>query len=286
MRRYRGYLKRKGLKETSIVAYQRRVSQFVQWLIENGITPNKTKYNDVISYISHQKRRGLTSRSINQDQVAIRYYFESKGVKNNPSTDIKVKGTPRAIPKDLLDENQLIEIYEGCVDGSTFRLRDKVMLGLMIFQGACAGDIQSMEPEDVDLKRGRITITKKLKSNERILALHPQQIIDFHHYIEKARPLLNLQRENQSEMLFTSSSTGSKIHNTLQRLAKRLKKQHPEFRDYLQLRASVISNWMKEHNLREVQYRAGHRYVSSTEKYKSADMSSLQNELRGFDPMN
>jgi integrase/recombinase XerD len=285
MRRYRGYLKRKGLKDSSIKAYERRVSQFLQWTTEKGIIIKKTRYNDVIAYIAMQKKRGLTARSINQDQVAIRYYFESLGVKNNPATDIKVKGTPRSIPQNLLSEEQLQHLYESTDAGTPYRLRDKVMLGLFLFQGTSAGDVEAMKLKDVDVRSGKVTLTKKHKSNERILLLHPQQIIDFHTYIESARQQLNAKREIPSELLFFSSSSSSKLHNTLQRLANRLKKQHSIFSDYYQLRASVISNWMKEHNLREVQYRAGHRYVSSTERYQRGDVSELQELLKGFDPM-
>ena len=47
-----------------------------------------------------------------------------------------------------------------------------------------------------------------------------------------------------------------------------------------QVRASVIVKWLKMYNLREARYLAGHRYVSSTEKYKQNDLEGLQEEVQ------
>ncbi len=65
---------------------------------------------------------------------------------------------------------------------------------------------------------------------------------------------------------------------------KNLKQQHHEITSAKQIRASVITNWLKHYNLREVQYRAGHRFVSSTESYKINDIETLQNDIVQFSP--
>lgn len=52
-----------------------------------------------------------------------------------------------------------------------------------------------------------------------------------------------------------------------------------------QIRASVITNWLKMHNLREVQYLAGHRYISSTESFLENEIEGLQEEVQQFHPM-
>jgi integrase/recombinase XerD len=60
----------------------------------------------------------------------------------------------------------------------------------------------------------------------------------------------------------------------------------PKFEDFTQIRASVITNWIKVHGLRKAQYLAGHRYISSTENYLANDFESLQNDLENFHPLN
>lgn len=52
-----------------------------------------------------------------------------------------------------------------------------------------------------------------------------------------------------------------------------------------QLRASVIVKWLRMYNLREVQYMAGHRYISSTESYQQSDMEGLKEEVNKFHPL-
>ncbi|MBS4013938.1 MAG: integrase [Bacteroidetes bacterium] len=65
-----------------------------------------------------------------------------------------------------------------------------------------------------------------------------------------------------------------------------MKKTNPGILNPKQIRLSVISNWLKTHNLRQVQYMAGHKYVSSTERYQENDVSSLQNKLEKCHPLN
>ena len=51
------------------------------------------------------------------------------------------------------------------------------------------------------------------------------------------------------------------------------------------LRASVISNWTKKYNLREVQYMAGHKYVSSTEHYQQQNLDNVHDDIIKFHPI-
>ena len=52
----------------------------------------------------------------------------------------------------------------------------------------------------------------------------------------------------------------------------------------LHLRGSVILNWLKIHPKRQVQYMAGHKYISSTERYASQGVEDLQDALAKHHP--
>ncbi|MDD4673691.1 MAG: hypothetical protein PHI03_12220 [Bacteroidales bacterium] len=52
-----------------------------------------------------------------------------------------------------------------------------------------------------------------------------------------------------------------------------------------QIRVSVITSWLQHYNLREVQYMAGHKYVSSTERYRTDNLKDLQKELEKYHPL-
>mgnify|MGYP005854110209 CR=1 FL=1 len=54
----------------------------------------------------------------------------------------------------------------------------------------------------------------------------------------------------------------------------------------VKIRSSVITHWLKNHNLRQVQYMAGHKYVSSTERYQQNNLEALQKNIEGYHPLN
>jgi len=66
---------------------------------------------------------------------------------------------------------------------------------------------------------------------------------------------------------------------------KAIQKTNPEIMHAKQIRASVITNWLKIHNLRQGQYFAGHKYVSSTERYQLNNLDNLQTKLEKHHPL-
>ena len=71
----------------------------------------------------------------------------------------------------------------------------------------------------------------------------------------------------------------------MQKLMQKLTVQNPRLTNIKQLRASVITHWLKLYNLREVQYRAGHRFVSSTESYLVNDIEDLLEDVIKYHPI-
>jgi integrase/recombinase XerD len=65
-----------------------------------------------------------------------------------------------------------------------------------------------------------------------------------------------------------------------------LKLENPNIKNAMQIRQSVIAEWLKKYELRRVQYMAGHRYVGSTECYKQINFENFKAEVCKFHPMN
>ena len=68
-------------------------------------------------------------------------------------------------------------------------------------------------------------------------------------------------------------------------MLQQVRSVNPKIKDLKQIRASVIAHWYKIHNTRQVQYMAGHRYVSSTERYRVDKLESLQEQLEKIHPI-
>jgi integrase/recombinase XerD len=97
------------------------------------------------------------------------------------------------------------------------------------------------------------------------------------------------QENPETKRLFLSmpSAGKSKANDSLQiwkGLTKKVKEQHKGVINFKQVRTSVITHWLKQYNLRQVQYMAGHRYISSTETYMVNQMDDLIEEIDKFHP--
>jgi site-specific recombinase XerD len=287
MDNYQSYLTKTGLKHNTIKGYVGRVKLFVKWVKDNKKVIEKITYNDMLKYTAYLKQRSLTPQTINSDLLAIRLYYNMLNGKINPVQSIRVKGTIKTLPNNVLDEQQLIVLYDDFkIDQqSAVSHRDKVILGLIVFQGLKSADLQCLLTSDINLDQTTIFIKQNNRRNERTLKLDPRQMIDLYNYVKTVRKELLKQKGEESELLFFSTGTGNHISTVLKRLIAKVRKQNNNITSFEQVISSVYTVWLSKFNLREVQYMAGHRYVSSTERYKQADLKGLQEELSRFYPM-
>ena len=76
-----------------------------------------------------------------------------------------------------------------------------------------------------------------------------------------------------------------KVSDMVSRIINQLKRIDPSVTGSRQIRASVIMNWLKQHNIRQVQYMAGHKSIRSTESYRLQDLTDLTRQLELFHPL-
>jgi integrase/recombinase XerD len=75
------------------------------------------------------------------------------------------------------------------------------------------------------------------------------------------------------------------MKNSFLHLVYALRRLNPKLINAQQIRQSVITIWLKTKDLRTTQYMAGHRYVSSTERYQVNQLDDLQDALNQFHPL-
>jgi integrase/recombinase XerD len=100
-----------------------------------------------------------------------------------------------------------------------------------------------------------------------------------HEYLLTERKLLN--KDIEGNYLFHKK----RLIRGMSRIKAMINRYEPRLNNMAQIRASVITNWLKHYNLREVQYMAGHKYVSSTECYRTDHLEGLQKELEKYHPL-
>lgn len=298
------YLLLKGYSTTTTRRYVRDVEMFIKWAENENVQIKQVSYSDVLHYIQ-SKREHVKQRTISTTVNSIKHYFNFLAITDqtieNPTTQIQIKGVKRKMLYDILSKQELESLYNNFeipneetnkhknqnwfYTSQLASKRNKVILGLIIYQGLGSTELGRLTEKDLKLREGKIYIAGTRKSNEREMKLEAHQVLDMMEYTLKTRQeILNLNNKT-SESLFVSAGQSGEFRSIINKLIKKLNKQSSRVTSVLQIRTSVITHWLKIHNLRQVQYMAGHRYVSSTEAYFVNDLDDLQEDITKFHPI-
>ncbi len=283
---FRSYLQGLGNGENTIRQKSNYVGYFLTWLETERLQPQETTYNDMLSFIDYCNLEGNSKRQINSKLRSIRNFYEYLKNENpsiiNPAANLILKGIRQKLPSNIINYTELEKLYQSYETNDNRDKRNKVVLGLLIYQGLTTEELHKLEPEHLKLKQGKVYVPGNRKRNGRILDLQPCQILEIHEYLNETRPQINSLNSNQ---LFVSMEGNSNLKNSLHHMFRAIKKNNPEILHPKQIRASVITYWLKNNNLRQVQYMAGHKYVSSTERYQLNNLDKLQSKLEKYHPL-
>ena len=87
------------------------------------------------------------------------------------------------------------------------------------------------------------------------------------------------------DRLFFSENGNHSIKESLLHLFRAIRKTYSSIQSSKTIRNTVIAEWLKTKDLRIVQYMAGHKYVSSTERYNVFNMQELKDALDRYHPL-
>ena len=132
----------------------------MQWARENNLLG--INYSGLLHYIQQLQNKGENVNLLNAKLLAIRHYFDYENETgnnflnplkgHNPAQGLQLKGTKKKILHDYLEKQELENLYE------TYHGKEKVMLGLIIYQGLKAAEIERIETPHLDFKKGTIYI--------------------------------------------------------------------------------------------------------------------------------
>jgi integrase/recombinase XerD len=281
------YLQEKKLSPKTIQTYRYNVELFNQWKQAELI--QEITYSELLKFIRSRRTLGESRNLIASRITAVRWWLrwqkhEGKRA-TNPAENLFLKGQKRRLPHDLLEAEQLERLYKAFPSETVIDSRNKTMIGLLVHQGITTGELARLEPSHLNLEAGTIRILPTKQSNGRTLELKPFQVLELYRYQIEVRPQLLKEKGFDVPKLFVSAGSSDKLGNTFQKLSKRLKNRHGFFTGFPQVRSSVIANWLKAHSLRQVQYWAGHKYVSSTERYLLGGLEGLKQSVEKFHPL-
>lgn len=275
---FTSYLQQKQYSPSTVSKYQRDQDEFMQWLHKENLQIATIGYNEVLDYIRYLQESSKSKGVISLRLCAVRHYLNYLIAENkrsdNPAAGVFIKGRVRKLPSGILSTEEMELLYQQYSLQLHVEEYKKIMVGILIFQGVTVGELLCIRAKDIKLQEGKMLIKGKSRSNERLLGLHAQQLIPLKQYLDKNK---------FADELFTGSRQN--MNQRVQYIFGQLRKLNKKVVNAKQLRSSVITHWLKQYNLRQVQYMAGHRYVSSTERYQLNNIDDLKNAIQQHHPM-
>lgn len=309
MGKFKEWLRIKGYSGTTVETVAKAVGYFLQWAEKGNIADiTGTGHNDVIAYVQHYNIKGTGKKTIAGYIMHLKKYFDwlmGEGeVNDNPCSNIKIKGIQRKVLHEILSTEEMEKLYNGyateiaiekteamkCPPPMTVqalaRKRNKIILGLLVYQGLQTEEIIKLQIQDVKLREGKISIAGTKRSNGRTLKLESGQVFDLLDYINGTRKqILHYKKiTGPVQELFLQLGEGKNKSNMLSMLLVHLRQMDGKIKNLNQLRASAIVHWLKLYNLRKVQVMAGHKYIGSTEAYRADDLEGLKADIGNFHP--
>lgn len=270
-------------ENTNQNGYDAHAITYIKWLDYQLIIKNKTTKYGVL----------IKGRSVEHEIGIIRLYFDYLVHKDyinlNPICDKFYKADSDFIHQ-LLSKEELQELYlcfptlevkhPSC---KSVAIRNKVIIGLVVFQALDTTTIKNLSITDIDLNNHKIHVSGTKRSNARNLDLNSFQLSVLRQYIDEDRTILQKKINCFTEALFPLNT--HRFSCLTADITKKLKMLNLKVTNLRQLRASVLTLWVMKHDLRKVQIMAGHRYISTTENYLKNDLNSLQEATEMYHPM-
>lgn len=249
-------------------------------------------FTELLKIIEIQRSRYRIATVNNQLHSLKCYYFYQIKLENrsdNPLDNFSIQSEKAKMLQGFLSPEELDFIYENYPleaigRNKIYLMRNKIILGLMIYQGLSTGTLANLKISDINLEKGQINVPKssERKLNPRILSLESVQIIALYNYLKEDREglLIKTNSDTNTDLLFPKRGI-SKMRATT-KVVKEDVQRYFKIEGIYQLRISRILFWLNHYNIREVQYKSGYKRLSSLEKYRHNELESLKQAVEKY----
>lgn len=282
------YLIKRYTKKTA-QSYLREINIY----LSNNPKAHYYNYAELIDYIGKLRQRYPNKSTLVRIVSSIKIYYKYLCFihqrNDNPGKTIRLRDriNKDIQLQDLFTTQELEQLLTAKPERyNNLDYRNKVLISLLIYQALRPQEIQHLHLDEINLEEATLYIKSNEKNNGRTLALKANQILLFKNYIETIRIKL-IRQKNYPNLLI--GQRGEPV--TSEDISKHIKRCYgklylPRTITAQTIRQSVITNLLKENkDLRIVQVFAGHKYPSSTEKYKQTHVVQLQLALEFYHPI-
>ncbi|CAN5413204.1 hypothetical protein BH10BAC1_BH10BAC1_06090 [soil metagenome] len=284
---FENYLYKMGHTVSTVKSYLFANKVF---LLDNPRAENFT-YKDVVNYLSEKAQdydNGNTKvYLLNGMKKYFDYLVEIGSRDDHPCKSLQLRNLRKreVIHQDLFSSAELellIEREERYVD---LKLKNQVIVSLLIYQGLNSAEIAALNTSHIDLDRGTVFVKASKKISQRHLELNNRQYRLFERYLNEGRK--NLLREETNALVL--GKLGSRITvDDIHYLVSTFKSLFPDRNlTPANIRQSVIANWLNEKKipLEQVQLMAGQKWISTTIKYRQVDQKEQRELMNKWFPL-
>lgn len=249
-------------------------------------------YSDLLDYIGVLRQRYGNAQTLNRIVCSIKVYYDYlcyMGLReDHPGRNIRLRDQrSRDVQlQDLFSASDLSMLMGRKERFKALFYRNEVLIGLLVYQGLLIGEMGSLCVEEIDLEGGTVYIRETAVTNSRKLPLHANQVLPLSAYLEGARAQLLGGRASETLLI---SQRGQPMQAS--DISKHVKRRYGGMFQGRKvtaqsIRQSVIANLLAQgHDISKVQQFAGHRYPSSTERYRQDHVGRLQAVIDQYHPV-
>ena len=259
----------KHASENTLSSYLRDVRQFLSYLSVNDLSPEAANARVLEQYVKHLSVQGKSQATITRGVASLKsfytYLLVSGLVTSNPAKSITSVKTERKLPQILTSkEVDLFLDQPECTDAKGYR--DKAMLELLYATGIRVSELINLDLCNLNLAASMIRCENRGK--ERWIPLYPSAVRALSEYVEKVRPQMIEQPDEQA--LFVNLNGHRMSRQGFWKIIKFYQEKagiHKEITPHT-LRHSFAAHLLENGaDLRSIQEMLGHADISSTQIY-------------------
>lgn len=263
------YLKNDKLSsDNTIQSYRHDLISFFNFTAfqTNNSSINEEMINKYLKKLNEEGKSDSTAaRALSSIRCYFQYLYMNGLIKSNPCKNVKSIKTTRKLPEILTNEEVEL-LFEQPLCSEPKGIRDKAMLEVLYATGIRVSELIELNINDVNLKFGFLICHNS--SKERMIPLYPAAVHALNDYINKIRPILISDVNDNALFLNTGGTRLSrqgfwKIIKEYTKQAKINKTITPHT-----LRHSFATHLLENGaDLKSIQEMLGHSDISSTQVY-------------------
>lgn len=276
------------LAENTVVAYQRDIASFYQWL--DGRRIHDLTVTHLSDYAAWLHGRKLATSSISRKIVSVKLFFrylQLEGILRDNVVELLASQKQwQRVPQVLSPTVVANFLRAPSRTGDTHWRRDRAILELLYATGCRASELSHLKLEDLNLDEGHC-LCKGKGDKQRIVPLGETAQIAVRDYLQRERPVLAERSPAVPEWVILSRRGRRLRREAIWELVKKYAVRvgvSPDISPHTMRHSFATHLLAGGADLRQVQELLGHANITTTQIYTHVDASRLQKVHRQFHP--